>query len=213
VAFFGEEHSAEQDKAAQVQLLRAAKMDADAADPFALLGYWYEYKQDLKRAVGCYSKALLLDPSNPVAGRGILRLVPRDSLQRVLDNAIASASAVVGWAWRAVGLQKAFIEAHDELAVVSLLKALRCSDIERPGSESLAVFYSSPSHPILPGREELASVLADLASCYRRLGRFTAAIRCFHSSISESGVNVPSSVLCSCAQGTCGDAAWLTGSR
>jgi tetratricopeptide (TPR) repeat protein len=39
-----------------------------------------------------------------------------------------------------------------------------------------------------------------VATCYRRLGRFTASIRAFHASIEEYGNGVPSSVLASCAQ-------------
>ena len=47
-------------KRAQIQLLKAAKLDTRKADPFALLGVWYEVQNDVKRAIGCHSKALLL---------------------------------------------------------------------------------------------------------------------------------------------------------
>jgi tetratricopeptide (TPR) repeat protein len=188
-------------KAAQIQLLQAAKMDSSQAGPFALLGYWYELMEDKKRAVGCYSKALLLDPCHPVAGRGILRLAPRHSLTKVLDKAIASGSAVVGWAWHAVSRQKAMVEGDDNMALVSLLNALRCRDLDCPSSEPLSVFYAEPSHPELPSRMELSHCLADLAACYYRLGRYTASLRSYHSAIYEAGERCSSSLLCCCAQG------------
>ena len=202
VAFFGDDRSPEIEKAAQIQLLQAAKMDSTRAGPFALLGYWYEYKKDAKRAVGCYSKALLLDPSNPVAGRGVIRLAPAKSLKKVFDKAIESGSAVVGWAWRAVARQKAMVDGDDTLAVVSLLNALRCRDLERPDSEPLSEFYSSPLKPALPGKMELSGCLADLAACYYRLGRYTASLRSYHAAIEKAADKVPGSLLCSCAQGT-----------
>lgn len=200
-SFFGNELSSEIDKAAQIQLLRAAKLDSSKAGPFALLGYRYEHKKDLQRAVGCYTKALFLDPSHPVAGRGVIRIVPVDSLKNVLDKAIANATAAIGWAWHAIGLQKALVDGDDELAVVSLLRALRCRDIEQPEAEPLGAFYADPAQAELPGHGELSSSLADLAACYRRLGRFTAAIRSYHSAIHEAGPAVASPLLCSCAQG------------
>eukprot|EP00957_Ditylum_brightwellii_P187547 14282401-Ditylum_brightwellii.AAC.1 len=66
-------------KEAQMQLLRAAKLNTTKPDPFALLGLWYEVKGDAKRAHGCFSKALVLDASHPVAGRGMLRLEEKES--------------------------------------------------------------------------------------------------------------------------------------
>jgi len=47
-------------KKAQQQLLRAAKLDSTQANPFSLLGIWYEIHDDVKRAIGCFSKALAL---------------------------------------------------------------------------------------------------------------------------------------------------------
>jgi tetratricopeptide (TPR) repeat protein len=200
--FFGGERSSVSDKAAQTQLLKAAKLDSSKAGPFALLGYWFEYFQDTKRAIGCYSKALLLEPTHPVAGRGLLRLKEPDGLKTVFDNAINainSDSSLNGWAWRAVGLQKAMVEGEDELAIVSFLKALRSRDIEHPEAESLAIFFSSPMQPQLSSTE-MMEVSAELAACYRRLGRYTAAIRTFHAAIDQGGEEAPPSLLCACAQ-------------
>jgi tetratricopeptide (TPR) repeat protein len=199
--FFGEKNlSATDDKAAQVQLLRAAKLDSSKAGPFALLGYWYEYKNDSIRAIGCYSKALLLDPSHPVAGRGILRLAPAESHNNVCEKAIDSASPLIGWAWHTVGIQKALEYGEDEFAVVALLKALRCRDVERPEADQLSGFFGSPSQPVMPGKLMLSKVLSDLAGCYRRLGRYTASIRSYHAAIEAARENVSSALLCSCAQ-------------
>jgi tetratricopeptide (TPR) repeat protein len=197
--FFGGERSSVSDKAAQVQLLKAAKLDSSKAGPFALLGFWFESLQDMKRATGCYLKALLLEPGHPVAGRGLLRLKDPDALKAIFDDAINSDSSFNGWAWRAVGLQKALMEDEDELAIVSLLKALRSRDIEHPEAESLAIFFSSPTQPQLTSTE-MVEVSAELAACYRRLGRYTAAIRTFHAAIERAGEEAPSSLLCACAQ-------------
>jgi tetratricopeptide (TPR) repeat protein len=197
--FFGGERSSVSDKAAQIQLLKAAKLDSGKAGPFALLGFWFESFQDMKRATGCYSKALLLEPAHPVAGRGLLRLKDPDALKAIFDDAINSDSSLNGWAWRAVGLQKALMEDEDELAIVSLLKALRSRDIEHPEAESLAIFFSSPTQPQLSSTE-MVEVSAELAACYRRLGRYTAAIRTFHAAIERAGEEAPSSLLCACAQ-------------
>jgi tetratricopeptide (TPR) repeat protein len=201
IAFFGSVHALDCLKTAQMQLLRSAKLDPTKASPFALLGYWYEHNQDLQRAIGCYSKALHLDPSHPVAGRGILRLSPFESLSSVLSNATTSASVVSGWAWHAIGRQKAMVDGKDDLAVVSLSKALRCRDIERPEMEAFGPFFANPLLPELPNRKEITATLTSLAACYRRLGRYTAAIRTYHDAIHEARDRIPRSLLCSCAQG------------
>jgi tetratricopeptide (TPR) repeat protein len=86
------------------------------------------------------------------------------------------------------------MEDEDELAIVSLLKALRSRDIEHPEAESLAIFFSSPTQPQLSSTE-MVEVSAELAACYRRLGRYTAAIRTFHAAIERAGDEAPSSLL------------------
>jgi tetratricopeptide (TPR) repeat protein len=182
--FFGDNNSLELERAAQVQLLKAAKLDSNNADPFALLGYWYEYKGDMKRAIGCYSKAILLDPSQPVAGRGLLRLATQESLMTFLENAVGSSSALNGWAWRALGWQKAYLNGDDDLAAISFLKALRCRDIcQSDADSSLGFFFASPSSARAPSKSEYSGTLSELASCYWRLGRYTAALRTFLSAI------------------------------
>lgn len=201
VAVFGIDGSADSAKAAQVQLLRAAKLDPTKAGPFALLGYWYEGVKDNQRALGCYSKALQIDASHPVAGRGVIRLAPRELLLKAFDRATASSFAIVGWAWYAIGLQQAFVDGDDDLAIVSLLRAVRCRDIDRPEGEVLGAFFSDPLLPELPQHKELSSALAVLAACYRRLGRFTAALRSYHSAINEARDDISSALLCACAQG------------
>ena len=203
IMFFGSEGPTQDiSKTAQVQLLRAAKMDSNQASPFALLGYWYEYFKDLKRAAGCYSKALLLDPAHPVAGRGLLRLRPTESLVNILENATTSTSSSVnGWAWKAIGFHKAYSDGDDHLASLSLLKALRCRDIEYPRSEALSMFYFDPSRPCLANKQEMADALSELAATYRRQGRYTAALRTYNSAIEKSGESASAHVLCSCAEG------------
>jgi tetratricopeptide (TPR) repeat protein len=189
-------------KAAQIQLLKAAKLDSTRANPFALLGYWYEDAGDAKRAVGCYSKALLLDASNPVAGRGLSRLVTMEDLTRVLDSAINGTFSQAGWAWRIVGLHKALSLGDDDLAIIALLKALRCSDVDRPELNPLSVFYPAPKANHSFSLSEKLEVTTELAQCYRRLGRYTASVRTFHAAL-EIAVDSPShSLLCACATGT-----------
>lgn len=199
--FFGGEQSEDIRKAAQTQLLKAAKLDSSRASPFALLGYWFEYAKDVKRAVGCYSKAILLDPSHPVAGRGLLRLQAPETLSNVFEGASESSSASTGWAWRAIGWRKAMVDGKDDLAVVALLKAIRSRDIQNPGSESLSYFYADPYSPAIPNNSEFVDTSAELAASYRRLGRYTASLRSYYTAIEASSDAVSNSILCSCAQG------------
>lgn len=191
------------EKAAQMHLLRAAKLDSSRPDPFALLGYWYEESNDYKRAAGCYSKALLLDPSHPVAGRGLLRL-KAGNLLGVLEKAIDRGSTLSGWAWLALATHKANVLGDDELAVVSLVNALRCRDILNPESEPLAFCYYDPLGPRDSSCSDHATALCALGSSYERLGRYTAALRSFHSAIDESSLHVTTASLISCAQGKLG---------
>jgi tetratricopeptide (TPR) repeat protein len=188
-------------KAAQIQLLKAAKADSSKASPFALLGYWYEGFNDEKRSIGCYSKAILLDPTHPVAGRGLLRLKSRDSLQNILVAATERNSPSNGWAWSAVGVEKSMTEGNDNFAVIAFLKALRSRDVQNPKSEGQSYFFSDPLTPKPPGACELVHISSELASCYRRLGRLTSSLRSYRSAIEAAAGSVSSSVLCSCAQG------------
>jgi tetratricopeptide (TPR) repeat protein len=185
-------------KTAQMHLLKAARLDPSRANPFALIGVWFEDQGDEDRAKGCYTKSLLLDPCNPIAGRGLLRLVPRDDLRDILDTAINTNSPLNGWAWHSVGLNKSFTDGEDDMAAIAILKGLRCRDIASPESENLGIFYNAPQEKQTAGEKSIA--LADVGTCYRRLGRFTSSIRAFHASINSAGALVPSNVLISCAQ-------------
>lgn len=198
--FLCPESSPKESKAAQTQLLRAARIDARKAGPFALLGIWFEEQKDKKRAIGCFSKALLADPANPVAGRGILRLTSFKAARNIIDSAISSNSPLCGWAWRVLGNHKAMVEGEFDLAVVALRKALRCKDIEQPQNERLSFFYSTPSLGSFVVGKEKADAFAELAFCYKQLGRYTAAIRAYKSCMGVEGVQTSASVLCSCAQ-------------
>ena len=245
--------------AAQKHLLQAAKLSqAQHANAFAALGYWYEFfgggggddnaakvqkiqtqKQNKQRAVGCYSKAIMMlnqNNSHAVAGRGLLRLAESSSLQSVLNKAIMNSSSSSssdagttittssisnGWAWREMGRRHAMEQGDDTLAVVAYLRALRCSDIlleqqqqQQSSSSSsslsselsMTFLFAPPSGSIIISgiNKEKAATLAELAACYRRLGRYTASIRSYHASIQEYRTKMeaaPASILCSCAQG------------
>jgi tetratricopeptide (TPR) repeat protein len=193
------ERSAEGIKEAQIHLLRAAKLDSSKSNPFALLGIWYETTGDLRRARGCFRKSLKLDPCNPIAGRGLLRLCTISDYQDLLDFAINQSSPLNGWAWNAVGLNKAYCDGDDGLAVVAILKALRCRDVALANKESLGVFYQTPSS--FEDVNELSAALSEVGMCYRRLGRMTASIRAFRASIEAADArSVQSITLISCAQ-------------
>jgi tetratricopeptide (TPR) repeat protein len=193
--------SSEEAKMAQTQLLKSARIDSGKAGPFALLGMWYEVQKDLQRAFGCYSKALLLDPSNPSAGRGVLRLKSFTEVQKICETATNSNSPVSGWAWRVIGQHKAMVENDDELAILCFHTALRCRDIECPQNEPLSVFFAPPRGDKSGLSSEFADVWADLAGCYRRVGRYAAAVRAFNSAWQADGDNLSSTVFCSWAQG------------
>ncbi|VEU36442.1 unnamed protein product [Pseudo-nitzschia multistriata] len=196
--YIHKERNTDKEKEAQIQLLKAAKLDPSKSNPFALLGVWYEENRDLKRALKCFAKSLTLDACNPIAGRGMMRL-SRDGANRdVFDLAINRSSPLNGWAWRAVGLRKAYNDGDDALAVVAILKALRCRDIALPEKESLGLFYNTPSS-VMANEKSIA--LAEVGMCYRRLGRMTASVRAFRASIEAAGVNsTQSTTLISCAQ-------------
>jgi tetratricopeptide (TPR) repeat protein len=199
-AFFPtKEQPSSSGKAAKTQLMKAAKLNSSKASPFALLGFWYEENGDAKRAAGCYSKALLQDASHPVAGRGILRLRSYTEAQTVCLAATNTNSPLNGWAWRAMGIHKAMSDADNDMAVICFQESLRCKDIVSSQNESMSLFYS-PSKDSKAASTESAEVWSDLAGCYRRLGRYTAAIRAFESAWLSSGENLPPAILTSWAQ-------------
>ncbi|KAL3933250.1 MAG: hypothetical protein SGBAC_010479 [Bacillariaceae sp.] len=195
--FFNAERSEQADKQAQIYLLKAAKLDPSQARPFALLGFWFESRGDRTRAKGCYSKCLILDPCDPVAGRGILRLETDENSQKYIDAALAQKSSWNGWAWNATGLKKTMM-GEDELALVALLKATRCQDIRKAQEEVHDIFFQQNCENL----NEEAVVFESIGFCYRRLGRHTAAMRAFYLAIELSKAEnlFPLSALCSCAQ-------------
>ena len=93
------------------------------------------------------------------------------------------------------------VDGEDELAVVALLKALRCQDIVREKSDLQSPFYKNPKMLKEATLPDQAATLWALAQCYRRLGRFTASIRTFNSAIEIGGDVLPSELLRDCAQG------------
>lgn len=187
------------EKAAQTQLLKAAKLNPSKASPFALLGFWYEEKGDVKRGIGCYSKALLQEPSHPIAGRGILRLQSYVGVRSICDSAVNTNSPLNGWAWRAMGCHKAMVDADNEMAAICFQEALRCKDITFTETETMSIFYNH-SKDARAATSEIVEVWSDLAMCYRRLGRHTAAIRAFEAAWTISGKTLPPAVLNSWGQ-------------
>jgi tetratricopeptide (TPR) repeat protein len=178
-------------------LLRAAKMDTSKASPFALLGIWYESKNDTKRAEGCYQKALSLDSSHPVAGRGLRRLLELKDLVPHCKRAIEQNSPVNGWAWQALGQHKVANEGDDTTAVICFQQALRCRDVQNPGSDMQGAFYSYPEMTA-DAHSEASMTWVELASCYRRMGKYSAALRAYEEAASTG--TLPPAALCSWAQ-------------
>ena len=182
---------------AKVLLTKAAKANTNNADPFALLGHYYETKGDVQRATGCYRKALQLDEGNPIAGRGLIRLLNKEEVQILVKNAIEADSPFGGWAWNFIANEKKE-DSHDEFACIAYLKAIRSSDIESGSYFWLSTFLRRPSDSSLV--DENIEILCSLASCYRRLGRYTAALRTYNSSIEIAPPQMRPKILASCAQ-------------
>ena len=178
-------------------LLRAAKMDTSKASPFALLGVWYESKSDKKRAEGCYQKALSLDASHPVAGRGLQRLIELKDLISHCKRAIEMNSSLNGWAWQALGQHKAN-EGDDTTAVICFQQALRCRDVQNPDSDVLGAFYNYTDMAAKAQHSEASMTWVELASCYRKMGKYSAALRGFEEAASTGTLS--STALCSWAQ-------------
>ena len=189
-------------KAAQTQLLKAAKLNTNKADPFALLGVWYEKQADTKRAVGCYSKALLIDATHPVAGRGMLRMKPYKEIEHLCAAATSDTSPVNGWAWKALAKSKAMDEGDDERAAICLQQALRSRDISATSNESLSFFFTNTHGDGSTPSDECAETWAELAFCYRRLGKYSASLRAYNSADENFGGEIlPPNVLCAWAHG------------
>ncbi|KAL7539490.1 hypothetical protein ACHAXR_012876 [Thalassiosira sp. AJA248-18] len=198
----GNENDEKEAKKTRILLLKAAKMDTTKPAPFALLGVWYESQKDASRAKGCYQKALATDPSHPVAGRGLRRLVSLDEIHTFSENAAKRNSPVNGWAWRVMGQRKSQGDGDDTTAVVCFQQALRCMDIQVPGNDILGAFYSNPTTASLASQtcDELTEVWTELAACYRRLGKYSAALRAYEAAYSVSDGNLSPDALCAWAR-------------
>jgi len=190
-------------KKTKTLLLKAAKLDTTKPQTFALLGIWYETQDDTTRAKGCYQKALGLDPCHPVAGRGIQRLtLSQDEAHSFYERAAKQSSSTVGWAWRALAQQKSRDEGDDTTAVVCLQQALRCRDIQSPTSDNLSLFYENPTF----GKDstshycEASETWSELATCYRILGKHSAALRAYEAADAISNGNLSPDTLCNWAK-------------
>lgn len=181
-------------------LLKAAKLGSVNADPFALLGWWYELLGDRKRSLGCYSKALLLKPTHPVAGRGMVRLCIFPDVKVACKKAADSTSSENGWAWWALGRATSLEMGRDEVAATFFQQALRCRDIEKPDCDRLHAFFVDPIQRRDESRIELSLVWIDLASCYNRQGKFNAATSAYRHASNVSLGHLPPCALCSWAQ-------------
>lgn len=187
-------------KISQRLLLKTAKIDSNQADPFSLLGIWFEIQKDKKRALGCYSKALALEPCHPVAGRGISRILPSEKASPYFENAVAICSPVNGWAWRMLG-SRASSNSDDTLAASCYQQALRSKDINALHRENLSYFYGDPN--VSSGQTDLecAQVWADMADCYRRLGKFSASLRAYAFADEASRGRLSATTICAWARG------------
>jgi tetratricopeptide (TPR) repeat protein len=189
-------------KAVSTVLLKAAKLGVSKADPFALLGWWYEFIGDRKRSLGCYSKALMLSPTNPVAGRGMVRLCAFADIKATCKKAAETISTENGWAWLALGRTSAIEIGKDDTAAYLFQHALRCRDVENPESDPLHKFYTAPNTLVESSSSQIRNDLVwiDLADCYRRQGKLNAAVSAYkHASIAYNS-HLPSSALCSWGQ-------------
>jgi len=184
-------------KKAQSQLLQSARLDVSKADPFALLGMWFEIQRDLKRSVGCYSKALLIDPSNPVAGRGILRVKKNTDLGSVFSRAMDNGIYQSGWAWKASGDHSAFVVGDYERANKCYQQALRSHDICNPKQFRLNTFFSIPGESFSTFKE-YSNTWSALGASYRHMGKYSAALRAFQAAYEKQSSDI--SYFCSWAQ-------------
>jgi tetratricopeptide (TPR) repeat protein len=183
-------------------LLMSAKMDKRKSSPFALLGVFYESQNDVVRAIGCYKKALSIDPSNPVSGRGLLRLVSMEEMKPLCEAATEQNSPLNGWAWRVIGQLRSWKDGNYSSAVICFQQALRCKDIQDPEREVLGAFYSDPKLPFVGNVAclEAGETWSELASCYRELGKWSGSFRAYHAASAVSGGNLSSNSLVAWAQ-------------
>ena len=215
----GEEIDQKKAKDAQIQLLKAAKLGRNKhADPFALLGIWYEIVQkDYKRAKGCYSKALLINPTHPIAGRAFVRLLSNDDDQSEVKRICTNATNIIsspqkGWAWNALGehRMKNKNDTDHDGAITCFQNALRCRDIENSQSDNLSIFYNLPhlrddvdknENCAIQFVNEVGMVWSNLALCYHHHEKYTAALKAFNIAYEMTNSRLPSNILFSWAEG------------
>ena len=200
--FYMHDHSSKDEKKTQIQLMKTAKLDSNRSDAFALLGIWYEVKHDIKRSIGCFTKAIIIDPSHPVAGRGLLRLFPNEKIKKLCHDATSIHSPNNGWAWKALGKLSSMIDDDDNSAIICYQKALRCKDIQNRDYEPLGLFFDAPSienkHDTI-SNQEYSHVWSLLAACYRRLGKYSASVRAYNFAHQATNEVSPSTT-CALAQ-------------
>ena len=197
-AAIGKATDKSQAKKATTLLMKAAKLDPTRPDPFSLLGMSFEYHNDISRAKGCYQKALAIDPSHPVAGRGLVRLMGLDGAKSLCEHAAKRNSPANGWAWRAMGQLKSKEDGDFAAAAICFQQALRCRDIQAPDNDMLRVFFANPSTNV--AHSEASETWIELAACYRQLGKYSAALRAFEGAFFISGGELSPDALCSWAQ-------------
>ena len=200
-AAIGKATDKSQAKKATTLLMKAAKLDPTRPGPFSLLGMSFEYQNDISRAKGCYQKALAVDPSHPVAGRGLVRLMGLDGAKSLCEHAAKRNSPANGWAWRAMGQLKSKEDGDFAAAAICFQQALRCRDIQAPDDDMLGVFFANPSSPSTNvAHSEASETWIELAACYRQLGKYSAALRAFEGAFFISGGDLSPDALCSWAQ-------------
>jgi superkiller protein 3 len=190
---------------AKTTLLKCAKMDKNSPLPFALLGLFYELEQDVSRAIGCYRKALSIDPSNAVSGRGLYRLLSLDEMKPFCEAALKQPSHSHGWAWRIIGQLRYSKHGDYDSAIVCFQQALRCRDVNAPDKDVLGVFYADLKTSKTDEEEtsncEVADIWCDLGSCYRDMGKWSGSNRAFEAAREVSRGNLSPNSLVAWAQG------------
>ena len=127
---------------------------------------------------------------------------PYKEIEHLCTAATSDTSPVNGWAWKALAKSIAMDEGDDEKAAICLQQALRTRDISASSSESLSFFFTNVHGDGCVPSDECAETWAELAFCYRRLGKYSASLRAYNSADESFGGDVlPPSVLCAWAHG------------
>ena len=194
---------------AKSSLLKAAKMDKNSSHTFALLGVFYELENDVTRALGCHKKALSIDPANPIAGRGLHRLLTLEEIKPFCEAAMKQHTAINGWAWRIMGQLRSSTYGDYESAVICFQQALRSRDVGDPDKEFLGVFFTDPNVQSTATETEFGErkkyseageTWCELGSCYRHMGKWSGSHRAFEAAYAASNGNLSPSSLVAWAQ-------------